>query len=221
MVAQCFQEASQRVSPLWDIRDYVAVNPFFGFREQSFLDVARWFQRFSKDSFFPKKDYFLKKFSSGEVTDYDLETAIRLYHKQHGLTGTHTIHFHEAVEFLNTAQESNNEFKVKCLSDLYDLQNQSNTTKKNHRRDLKVGGRVLRRRAGRVENTQRRFTILRLVEVSRSVRHTFWKRQCRFCGARSSTSPRSHASCANAHAKTSRKNLAVPSRAQHLFLPTV
>ena len=39
------QSVSQRIPPLWSLRNFVAVNPFLGLRERHFLDAARLLRR--------------------------------------------------------------------------------------------------------------------------------------------------------------------------------
>lgn len=76
-VLQAFQSAAKKVSPLWDIRDYVAVNPFFGFRDRKFYEFLRYLKRVSGRSLVPRKKFFLKKFQAGEITTEDLVWALQ------------------------------------------------------------------------------------------------------------------------------------------------
>lgn len=128
LIEGCFQEASKRLSPLWDIRDYVAVNPFFGFKDQNFLDVAKYMKHFSENGILPKKEFFLKKYSSGEVTEYHLEASIRLYQSEQKALYSQEINLDEVLKFIRSGNEVQEVFKIKCVSDLHDLENQSDMT---------------------------------------------------------------------------------------------
>ncbi len=126
LVARCFKEACKRLSPIWDIRDYVAVNPFFGFRDQSFLDVAKFFKRYFKIGILPKKEYFLKKYTSGEIAEHDLALAIRLFQKE--ASDNQPISIDQLLNFIKSREEDGDGIYSRCVSSLYDLENQSEMT---------------------------------------------------------------------------------------------
>jgi hypothetical protein len=130
LIISCFQEASKKLSPLWDARDYVAVNPFFGYRDQNFLEAAKFIKYFSENGILPKKDYFLKKYSSGEVTDHDLETAIKIYQKEQKISDSEKIDLHKVLKFIESDVEIQDSLKVHCISDLYDLRQKTDMTEK-------------------------------------------------------------------------------------------
>lgn len=126
-ILECFEEANKKISPLWDIRDYVAVNPFYGFKEHDFIDVAKYIRNVSGKDILPNKTYFKKKYSSGDITSYDLEVAIKLYQREgqdQGLVFTSN----DMVNYLNGQGQKNSELKIRALSDLYDLENQTHVT---------------------------------------------------------------------------------------------
>lgn len=124
LVKECFIEASNKLSPAWDTRDYVAVNPFFGFKDKRFLDVANYLQQISGKSILPQKEYFLNMFREGKISEIDLEMAIRLNQSD----VDPTLSTEKLIEYLTDSKSEPFENKVKCLSDLYDFQNQEKSS---------------------------------------------------------------------------------------------
>lgn len=129
LISNSLQEASQRLSPLWDVRDYVAVNPFFGFRNKNFIEVAQYFDKISKNGILPKKEYFLKKYRSGEVTTSDLHQALQYFRKEHKLSENFQFQMSDVLSFIESQNNQNRDSKSFCLSELYDHQYQSKMTK--------------------------------------------------------------------------------------------
>lgn len=117
-ILDSFYDASKRVTPLWDIRDYVAVNPFFGFRDKSFLEVSKYLNSISGRSIIAKKEYFLKKYEAGEISEYDLEVSIKLNQNL-----DKEVTAAQLIEFIKSEDKEIDNPQVKCLSDLYDLEN--------------------------------------------------------------------------------------------------
>lgn len=121
LILQSFEKASQMLSPLWDIRDYVAVNPFFGLREQRFRDACQYIKNLTGYSIFPKKNYFLHKYKEGEITEYDFNVAKNLCKKE-------SVTTKELLDFIQTEDQTPFKLEVKSLSDCYDLENHTNIT---------------------------------------------------------------------------------------------
>ncbi|MEI7974271.1 MAG: putative inorganic carbon transporter subunit DabA, partial [Bdellovibrio sp.] len=121
-VLASFKEAAQKLSPLWGIRDYVAVNPFFGFRDHHFIDFLRYLQSASGKSLLPKKDFFRKKFEMGEITESDLETAARQYP---GDLDRPSLSIEDLVKYLSSPDRELEESQFKCVSDFADLESGS------------------------------------------------------------------------------------------------
>ncbi len=121
LVEVSFSEVSKMISPLWDVRDYVAVNPFFGLRDRSFLDVANYMSNVVGANLLPKRNYFLKKYEAQEITEYDLEVASTLYQKDSDSSNTkNKVTIQELMTYVNTQNESSLVPTVKCISDLYE-----------------------------------------------------------------------------------------------------
>ncbi len=128
IVMESFSEASKRVGPLWDVRDYVAVNPFFGFKDRSFLEVANYVRDISNKNIVPKKSFFLKKYETGEITEYDLEVAIKLCQRESQNRVEVQVSTEELINFIRSTDDESKELRNRVLSDLFDIENQENIT---------------------------------------------------------------------------------------------
>jgi uncharacterized protein YbcC (UPF0753/DUF2309 family) len=120
IVKDSFLAASKKLSPLWDIRDYVAVNPFFGFRDESFLDTAKYMRGISSRDITPKREYFLKQYNEERITDYDIEVAKSLYKKESNRGARVEISTQELLDFIQ--KDTNKELtrRINCISDSID-----------------------------------------------------------------------------------------------------
>ncbi|MEH0862338.1 DUF2309 domain-containing protein [Halobacteriovorax sp. DPLXC-1] len=127
-VIETFLEVSKRLTPLWDIRDYVAVNPFFGFKDKNFLELAKYMRHISGKDTLPKKEFFLKKYQSGEITEYDLEVAKKLYLKEIHNNSLSDITIKELMDFIRSSKRKVCDLKFRAVSDFYDLENNEKTT---------------------------------------------------------------------------------------------
>lgn len=71
-------EAKTKVAPLWDTRDYVAVNPLFGYRDSDFLETVKKVFSLTGVVLLPEKKFLKKKFISGEIEVKDLQETLEL-----------------------------------------------------------------------------------------------------------------------------------------------
>jgi Uncharacterized protein conserved in bacteria len=74
---RAFQEARQWIAPSWDIRDYVAVNPFFGVRGKRFLRAMKYAEAGAWASLLPPRSFFQERYEAGEIQEMDLTFALR------------------------------------------------------------------------------------------------------------------------------------------------
>ena len=124
---QSFKSAAKLLSPAWDTRDYVAVNPFFGFKNKNFLEASQYIKAALGASILPKREFFLKKYREGEITERDLDLAKRIFDLEFKENKASLISNAELVSFIE-AERSEDNVTIKCLSDLYDEENQTNVT---------------------------------------------------------------------------------------------
>ena len=68
--------ACGRIAPLWPLKHFVAVNPFFGLRDHSFQDASDTLARITGNSLYMPRDYYREQLASGRITREDLREAI-------------------------------------------------------------------------------------------------------------------------------------------------
>lgn len=128
LVKESFSEVSKKICPLWDIRDYVAVNPFFGFKDKSFLETVNFLKDLSGKGILPRKSYFLKKYKSGEIIEFDLEVGRKFFEKENSEKDKNSYSLEELISYINTPEKDSTSIKVRSVSDLYDLEHEANKT---------------------------------------------------------------------------------------------
>jgi len=68
--------ACGRVAPLWPLKHFVAVNPFFGLADHSFQDASDALARITGNSLYMSRDFYREQMESGRITWDDLQQAI-------------------------------------------------------------------------------------------------------------------------------------------------
>ncbi|MGE5155747.1 MAG: YbcC family protein [Bdellovibrio bacteriovorus] len=68
--------ACARVAPLWPLKHFVAVNPFFGLRDLSFQDASDTLARVVDSSLYMPRAYYREQLAAGRITREDLRQAI-------------------------------------------------------------------------------------------------------------------------------------------------
>ncbi len=76
------QSACAKVPPLWPLESFVAVNPFLGLSDKSFVGAADLMQRVTHGAMLPAPALYQAKLHAGELADIDLEVAIKLARTQ-------------------------------------------------------------------------------------------------------------------------------------------
>ncbi len=76
-IDRCIDAACSRIAPLWPLKHFVAVNPFFGMMDHSFQDASDTLARVIGTSLYMPRSYYLEQMESGRITDQDIEQAIR------------------------------------------------------------------------------------------------------------------------------------------------
>jgi len=75
-IDRCIDAACSRIAPLWPLKHFVAVNPFFGMMDHSFQDASDTLARVIGTSLYMPRSYYLEQMESGRITDQDIEQAI-------------------------------------------------------------------------------------------------------------------------------------------------
>lgn len=68
--------ACARIAPLWPLKHFVAVNPFFGLRDQTFQEASDTLARVVGSSLYMPRAYYREQLAAGRITREDLELAI-------------------------------------------------------------------------------------------------------------------------------------------------
>jgi len=68
--------ACARIAPLWPLKHFVAVNPFFGLRDQHFQDASDTLARILGHGIYMSRDYYREQLASGRITREDIQQAI-------------------------------------------------------------------------------------------------------------------------------------------------
>lgn len=68
--------ACERIAPLWPLKHFVAVNPFFGLRDLGFQDASDALARITGQGLYMPRDYYRDQLASGRIGRDDLKAAI-------------------------------------------------------------------------------------------------------------------------------------------------
>jgi uncharacterized protein YbcC (UPF0753/DUF2309 family) len=68
--------ACGRIAPLWPLKNFVAVNPFLGFSNQSFSTTCAMMQRVARVDMLMPRSFYRLALAAGEIEDEDLEAAL-------------------------------------------------------------------------------------------------------------------------------------------------
>jgi uncharacterized protein YbcC (UPF0753/DUF2309 family) len=75
-VAGAVKDACQRIAPLWPLKQFVAVNPFLGFSDQSFHATCAALHRVARIRTLMPRAFFRAAMQDGTITDADLADAL-------------------------------------------------------------------------------------------------------------------------------------------------
>lgn len=70
------REVCKRIAPLWPLKDFVAVNPFLGMSEMSFIDACTLMGQMTHGSLSMPAAYYHDRLQTGDLLEYDLENAL-------------------------------------------------------------------------------------------------------------------------------------------------
>lgn len=68
--------ACGRIAPLWPLKHFVAVNPFFGMSDLSFQDASDTLARITGSNLYMQRDYYREQLATGRISREDLQQAI-------------------------------------------------------------------------------------------------------------------------------------------------
>ncbi len=73
---RCIDAACGRIAPLWPLKHFVAVNPFFGLSDHSFQEASDTLARITGSNLYMPRDYYREQLQNGRITREDLQQAI-------------------------------------------------------------------------------------------------------------------------------------------------
>jgi hypothetical protein len=75
-IADALDRAGRKVAPLWPLKHFVAVNPYFGLADETFADGAVAMARAAGARTTMPRTYYAEAIASGRITAADLEDAL-------------------------------------------------------------------------------------------------------------------------------------------------
>ena len=76
LIDEIIGEATEVIAPVWPLQDYVAVNPYAGISDRSFLDARAFMRVFSDCESLMPIEHYAAEFHKGRFSVSDIESAI-------------------------------------------------------------------------------------------------------------------------------------------------
>ena len=73
---RCIDAACGRIAPLWPLKHFIAVNPFFGLSDHSFQAASDTLARITGSNLYMPRDYYREQLANGRISREDLQQAI-------------------------------------------------------------------------------------------------------------------------------------------------
>ncbi|QDT98617.1 DUF2309 domain-containing protein [Gimesia aquarii] len=137
-VAEVLKQVNEVIAPVWPLNDYVAVNPYNGISERSFLNARNFLRVFSDCETLMPLEHYANEFQQGQFNRNHIEAAL-VELKVDGIGNGHLNSVTEIEEMLKQigglAHESseaanvpNNDRRIRTLSEFYDQTLSANWT---------------------------------------------------------------------------------------------
>lgn len=104
-----------KISPLWSLENYVAVNPFWGFKQSHFKTTSAYFNKINSQKLTMDKEFYLDEIKKGVITNEDLKSILKSYPKYSNID--------TFIEHIKNSNESNE--KIKLIHEI--ISNKTNT----------------------------------------------------------------------------------------------
>ncbi len=75
-ITEVMQRVRRRITPVWPLKDFVAVNPYAGFADQEFLTARQSLRNLSDADTLMPVDYYREQFAAGELCRADIDAAV-------------------------------------------------------------------------------------------------------------------------------------------------
>lgn len=76
LICRTVEKVGMKISPVWPLQDYVAVNPYAGFSAIEFLAARKYLRTLSDLELFMPVDYYRQQVSQGSLHRIDIATAV-------------------------------------------------------------------------------------------------------------------------------------------------
>ena len=76
-IENAIKGACNKIAPLWPLKHFVAVNPFLGFKEQTFGTTAANFKRVANIDMLMPRNFYMNALEAGIIDDESLDEALR------------------------------------------------------------------------------------------------------------------------------------------------
>jgi len=73
------EEACRRIPPLWPLQNFVAVNPFLGLSEMSFVEATQLLERVAHGATLMDGEYYLSRIKDRSISSMDIRAALARY----------------------------------------------------------------------------------------------------------------------------------------------
>lgn len=138
-ITEVLQNVSESVSPVWPLKDYVAVNPFQGISERSFLNARKFLRIFSDCEMLMPLKHYAAEFQAGSFDTDDIAAALK--ELEEDVTGYQSLPaLSDIVKLLRnqeigsnstrTQEKSSSDRQLKSFSEIFDQQTQGDWTEK-------------------------------------------------------------------------------------------
>lgn len=73
---QQIDAACARIAPLWPLKHFVAVNPFFGLRDKTFQEASDTLARILGHGIYMSRNFYREQLAAGRISHDDVQQAI-------------------------------------------------------------------------------------------------------------------------------------------------
>jgi len=71
------EKVNHKIAPLWSLENYVAVNPFWGFKQETFENTSAYFRKISDQRLTMDNSFYLEAYEKGIIIKDDIEQVIK------------------------------------------------------------------------------------------------------------------------------------------------
>ncbi len=105
-LSSILKDVSDTISPVFPLKDYVAVNPFFGMSGRTFLGARAYLRVFSECELLMPLSYYAEQYRAGRFHAHDIEQALQEILWPSSITPPSTSHVVKELFASTSSQES-------------------------------------------------------------------------------------------------------------------